>query len=61
MAATEQDAEDYARIVWTRIDQAARLHLYPAIGEAIGTLASAYTQAAPVLLSPITDRTLRWR
>ena len=51
MAATEQDAEDDARIIWTRIDQAARLHRYPAIGDAIETLASTCGQPAPVLLA----------
>ncbi|QDN54177.1 NUDIX hydrolase [Streptomyces sp. S1D4-20] len=58
MAATEQDAEDHARIVWTDLDQAARLHLYPAAAEALSALA---TQASPVLLPPITDRTYSWR
>jgi 8-oxo-dGTP pyrophosphatase MutT (NUDIX family) len=61
MAATEQDAEDCARIIWTGIDQAARLHLYPAIGEAIGTLPGTSTETAPVLLPPITDLTFHWR
>ncbi|WP_116211587.1 NUDIX domain-containing protein [Streptomyces olivoreticuli] len=63
MANTEQDAEDHAPIVWTHLDRAARLHLYPAAGEAIGTLAKAHDQTAtaPVLLPPITDRTYRWR
>ncbi|WP_316779713.1 NUDIX hydrolase [Streptomyces sasae] len=58
MAATEQDAEDHARVVWTDLDQAARLHLYPAAGEALTALA---TPAEPVLLPPITDRTYNWR
>ncbi|MFF4403048.1 NUDIX domain-containing protein [Streptomyces sp. NPDC001404] len=63
MADTEQDAEDHAPIVWTEIDRAARLHLYPAVGEAIGTLTKATGQIATalVLLPPITDRTYRWR
>ncbi|MEU7384201.1 NUDIX hydrolase [Streptomyces sp. NPDC042207] len=58
MAATEQDAEDHASIVWADLDQVARLHLYPAAGEALSDLA---TQASPVLLPPITDRTYSWR
>jgi 8-oxo-dGTP pyrophosphatase MutT (NUDIX family) len=58
LAATEQDAEDHARIVWTDLDQAARLHLYPAAGEALSALAA---PASPVLLPPITDRTYSWR
>ncbi|WP_367132921.1 MULTISPECIES: NUDIX domain-containing protein [Streptomyces] len=63
VADTEQDAEDHARIVWTKVDHAADLHLYPAVGETIGTLTSASGRAtpAPVLLPPITDRTYRWR
>ncbi|MFJ7905117.1 NUDIX domain-containing protein [Streptomyces sp. NPDC096198] len=61
MADTEQDAEDHARIIWVEVDRAARLHLYPAISEAIGALTSTQRQPAPVLLSPITDQTYRWR
>lgn len=61
MAATEQDAEDEARIIWAEIGQAARLHLYPAVGAALTTLASDGNHPGPVLLSPITDRTFRWR
>lgn len=61
MAATEQDAEDEARIIWAEIGQAARLHLYPAVGEAIANLASTPSHHAPVFLPPITDRTFRWR
>jgi ADP-ribose pyrophosphatase YjhB (NUDIX family) len=61
MAATEQDAEDEARIVWTEVGQAKRLHLYPAVGEALAALADSGSQHGPVLLSPITDRTFRWR
>jgi len=60
MAATEQDAEDDARIVWKDLDQAASLHLYPAVGEAISALVT-QVRPAPVLLPPITDRTYRWR
>jgi 8-oxo-dGTP pyrophosphatase MutT (NUDIX family) len=61
MSATEQDAEGYARIVWKRIGQAAHLHLYPAAGAAIETLAGTCGQPAPVLLPPITDQSFRWR
>ncbi|MEU1307797.1 NUDIX domain-containing protein [Streptomyces cinnamoneus] len=63
VADAEQDAEDHAPIVWTELNRAARLHLYPAVGKAIGTLTSArgQTAPAPVLLPPITDRTYRWR
>jgi 8-oxo-dGTP pyrophosphatase MutT (NUDIX family) len=61
MAATEQNAEDEARIIWAEIGQAARLHLYPAAGDAIATLAGTGSQPGPVLLPPITDRTFRWR
>ena len=61
MAATEQDAEDEARIIWAEIGQAARLHLYPAVGEVLTTLASDGSHLGRVLLSPITDRTFRWR
>ncbi|MGI5201425.1 NUDIX hydrolase [Spirillospora sp. CA-108201] len=58
MAATERDSEDDARVVWTDLDQAARLHLYPAIGEALSAVTA---PAHPVLPPPITDRTYRWR
>jgi 8-oxo-dGTP pyrophosphatase MutT (NUDIX family) len=61
MAATEQDAEDYAQITWAPIGQAAGLHLYPAVGAAIETLAGTRTQGPPVLLPPITDQSFRWR
>lgn len=61
MAATEQDAEDDTRITWTELGQAARLHLYPAVGDAIATLASTNSHPGPVLLPPITDHTFRWR
>ncbi len=61
MAATEQDAEDYARIIWTPAGQAARLHLYPAAGAAIETLVGTCGQPVPVLLPPITDKSFRWR
>ncbi|MGW1194412.1 NUDIX domain-containing protein [Streptomyces sp. NPDC002536] len=63
VADEEQDAEDHAPIVWADLDRAARLHLYPAVGEVIGTLTEAGGQAGlvPVLLPPITDRTYRWR
>jgi 8-oxo-dGTP diphosphatase len=61
MSATEQDAEDCTRIVWEPIDQAAGLHLYPAVGAAIQGLASASALPAPVLLPPITDQSFRWR
>jgi 8-oxo-dGTP diphosphatase len=61
MAATEQHAEDYARITWTPIGQAAGLHLYPVVGAAIETLAGTRGQPAPVLLPPITDQSFRWR
>ncbi len=61
MSAGEQDAEDCTRIVWEPIDQATRLHLYPAVGGAIQSLAGTCIQLAPVLLSPITDQSFRWR
>ncbi len=61
MAATEQDAEDYAKITWTPVGRAAGLHLYPAVGAAIETLAGTRAQGAPVLLPPITDQSFRWR
>lgn len=61
MAATEQDAEDHATITWTPVGQAAGLHLYPAVGAAIETLAGTRTQPPPVLLPPITDQSFRWR
>jgi 8-oxo-dGTP diphosphatase len=61
MAATEQDTEDHARITWTPVGQAARLHLYPAVSAAIGTLADASDQPVSVLLPPITDQNFRWR
>lgn len=61
MSATEQDAEDCTRIVWEPIDQATRLHLYPAVGGAIQSLTSTCIQLAPVLLSPFTDQSFRWR
>jgi ADP-ribose pyrophosphatase YjhB (NUDIX family) len=61
MAATEQDAEDEARIIWAETGQAARLHLYPAVGEAIAALAGNGSHPGPVLLPSITDQTFRWR
>jgi hypothetical protein len=61
MAATEQDAEDCARITWTPIGQAASLHLYPAAGAAIEALSGTWDQPGPVLLPPITDQSFRWR
>ncbi|MCF3105359.1 NUDIX domain-containing protein [Streptomyces roseoverticillatus] len=61
VAAAEQDADDRTRIVWTHLDEAAHLHLYPAVGEALDGLTSAAGQAAPVLLPPMTDRDYRWR
>jgi 8-oxo-dGTP pyrophosphatase MutT (NUDIX family) len=61
MSATEQDAADHAWIAWPPLDQAARLHLYPAVGAAIQTLAGPRGQPAPVLLPPITDQSFRWR
>ncbi len=61
MAATEQDAEDHTQVTWTPIGQAARLHLYPAAGTAIETLAGTCGQPVPVLLPPVTDQNCRWR
>ena len=61
MADTEQDAEDDTRITWTGLRHAARLHLYPAAGDAIATLASTGSHTGPILLPPITDRSFRWR
>ncbi|MFC4512196.1 NUDIX domain-containing protein [Streptomyces ehimensis] len=63
IADTEQDAEDHTRIVWTELDRASALHLYPAVGEALSTLTGVrgQTSPAPVLLQPVTDRTFRWR
>jgi hypothetical protein len=49
------------RITWMRVDQAARLHLYPAAGAALQTLAGPCDQPIPVLLAPITDHSFRWR
>ncbi len=61
MPATEQDAEDYARILWEPIDQAARLHLYPAAGTAIQSLASICVQPAPTHHGPELPLALTWR
>ncbi|MFQ6196967.1 NUDIX hydrolase [Streptomyces sp. NPDC000405] len=61
IAATEQDAEDHTRIVWAELHQAPKLHLYPAVGNAIATLTSTTHATTSVLLSPITDRIYRWR
>jgi len=61
MAGTELDAEDHARIVWTRTGQASRLQLYPAVGGAIEILASTHVQPVLLLLPPITDQSFRWR
>ncbi|HTU74515.1 MAG TPA: hypothetical protein VMG38_13450 [Trebonia sp.] len=60
MAATEQDAEDDTRVIWTEIGRAARLHLYPAVGDSLTALTSE-SHPGPVLLPPITDQTFRWR
>lgn len=58
LATTEQDADDHTRIVWTDLDHATRLHLYPAAAPALTSLTASNT---PVLLPPITDRTYNWR
>jgi 8-oxo-dGTP diphosphatase len=61
LATTEQDAPDRARVVWVSVEQAARLHLYPAVGDTLATLTHAAGINGPVLLPPATDRTYNWR
>ncbi|MEV6210228.1 NUDIX domain-containing protein [Kitasatospora sp. NPDC051914] len=61
VAATEQDAEDRNRVLWLDLEQAATLHLYPAVGSVLGSLAGPEDAPGPVLLPPITDRTFTWR
>jgi hypothetical protein len=46
---------------WWFPGRAARLHLYPAAGGVIQSLAGTCVQLAPVLLPPITDESFRWR
>lgn len=61
LAATEQDAHDHTRVIWVNIEQAARLHLYPAVGDTLATLTHATEPNGPVLLAPATDQTYNWR
>jgi 8-oxo-dGTP diphosphatase len=59
LAATEQDAEDEASVVWVDVAKAAGLHLYPAAGDALASASG--TTAGTVVLPPITDETYAWR
>ncbi|MFJ1756481.1 NUDIX hydrolase [Kitasatospora sp. NPDC088134] len=59
IAATEQDADDTTRVVWSPLAEAATLHLYPAAGPALEALANGTT--IPVQLPPMHDRTYSWR
>ncbi len=59
LAATEQDAEDEASVIWVNIAKASELHLYPAAGEAVRAVRR--SGAGPVMLPPISDETYAWR
>ncbi|MEU2415762.1 NUDIX domain-containing protein [Streptomyces sp. NPDC013099] len=58
---TEQDAEDVTSVVWVPLAQAARSHLYPAVGNALSELTEPTEPPSDVLLPPITDQTYTWR
>ncbi|MFE1874974.1 NUDIX domain-containing protein [Streptomyces sp. NPDC059496] len=61
IATTEQDAEDQSEVTWIDCDEAASLHLYPAIGPALGGFPDTANSTGPVWLRPMNDITYRWR
>ncbi|MEU7080857.1 hypothetical protein ABZ938_24090 [Streptomyces sp. NPDC046409] len=48
-------------MVWVPLAQAARRHLYPAVGNALSELTEPTDPPSDVLLPPITDQTYTWR
>lgn len=59
ISATEQDAEDMGFVVWVDRTEAADLHLYPPVGEAIAELPS--RPSGTMILPAVTDATYTWR
>ncbi|MGE7439353.1 MULTISPECIES: hypothetical protein [Kitasatospora] len=62
VARTEQDDPGQAPVVWLPAADAAGLHLYPAIGAALGQAARPDTTAdGPLLLPAMTGASYQWR
>lgn len=59
IASTELDADDTTRVLWIPLAEAATLHLYPAAGPALASLADGTSY--PVQLPPMQNRTYHWR